>query len=148
MPMARQGGTENAEKRKRVGKCASARVRELQERVLATENIGRPSRLSACLCDARTQTGVSTRTGRQPKELNACLRATHRQAKDEKTQRRVLASRLDGVTQASSLQVKTPTTWLVAKLKRGWSLRQQRSGLRCATLKSANQYCITSCFFL
>jgi len=31
---------------------------------------------------------VSTRTGRQPKELNACLREyTHRQAKDEKSQK-------------------------------------------------------------
>jgi len=45
-------------------------LHESRKEILATKDIGRPSRLSACLCDARTQTGVSTRTGRQPKELS------------------------------------------------------------------------------
>ena len=76
----------------------SHRDTENAEKELATDS-HRAAEPSACLCDARTQTGVSTRTGRQPKELNACLREyTHRQAKDEKSQRRVALSQNEWVT--------------------------------------------------
>ena len=51
-------------------KGCSTNLHESRKEILATKDIGWPSRLSACLCDARTQTGVSTRTGRQPKEFS------------------------------------------------------------------------------